>query len=116
MQTSYDRFVTTGDRGGLGRASQLAESGYGRPNAGRDYLYVRASQKEPFDILYLTPAVTAIVNVGDQSFTVIPEVTYSPQTNLEVRLRAAAQVGERATEYGEKRNDYRVELRARYFL
>jgi hypothetical protein len=47
---------------------------------------------------------------------VIPELTYSPRTNLEVRLRAVALVGERRTEYGEKQNDYRLELRVRYYF
>ena len=82
----------------------------------RSYLYARASQKEPFDILYLTPALTTIVNVEDRSVVVIPELTYSPRTNLELRLRAAALVGERRTEYGEKQNDYRLELRVRYYF
>lgn len=29
-----------------------------RPNPGRDYLYARFSLKEPFDLLYFTPALT----------------------------------------------------------
>ena len=40
----------------------------------------------------------------------------SPRTNLELRLRGAALVGERRTEYGEKQNDYRLELRVRYYF
>jgi hypothetical protein len=82
----------------------------------QNYVYLRASQKEPFNILYFTPAVTTIVNVDDQSFVVIPELTYSPVTNLELRFRAVALVGERRTEYGEKPNDYRLELRVRYYF
>jgi len=82
----------------------------------RSYFYARASQKEPFDILYFTPALTTIVNVEDRSFVVIPELIYSPVTNLELRFRAAALVGEPRTEYGEKQNDYRLELRVRYYF
>jgi hypothetical protein len=37
-------------------------------------------------------------------------------TNLELRFRAVALVGERRTEYGEKPNDYRLELRVRYYF
>jgi hypothetical protein len=47
---------------------------------------------------------------------VIPELAYSPRTNVELRLRAAALAGERRTEYGEKQNDYRLELRVRYYF
>jgi len=80
----------------------------------RDYLYFRASWKEPFDILYFTPAVTSIVNLTDQSLSITPELMYSPKTNLELRLRGAFLAGGKNTEYGEKQNDYKVELRIRY--
>ncbi|MDF1594082.1 MAG: hypothetical protein P1P89_21445 [Desulfobacterales bacterium] len=50
----------------------------------RDYLYFRASIKEPFDLLYFTPAVTTIVNLNDQSLSVTPEVVYTAITNLEL--------------------------------
>jgi len=109
-------FRSTGNPTGIRRAITLAEGAYGRPNPMQNYVYLRASQKEPFDILYFTPALTTIVNVEDQSFVVVPELTYSPVTNLELRLRAAALVGERRTEYGEKQNDYRLELRVRYYF
>ena len=65
MQT----FLSTGNNSGLTRASQLAEGVYGRPNPMRDYLYFRASQKEPFDILYFTPALTSMINLQDGSLS-----------------------------------------------
>ncbi|MBI2219502.1 MAG: hypothetical protein HYU51_19670 [Candidatus Rokubacteria bacterium] len=114
VEASDAAFRSTGNATGIRRAITLSEGAYGRPNPMRSYVYLRASQKEPFDILYFTPALTTIVNVVDQSFVVIPELTWSPLTNLELRLRGAALVGEQRTEYGEKQNDYRVELRVRY--
>jgi hypothetical protein len=116
VDTSYDTFIRTGNARGLERAQALAGGVYGRPNPLRDYLYFRASQKEPFDILYLTPALTSIVNVSDGSFNVIPEVVYSPVTNLELRFRAVGLFGAKGTEYGERQTDYRLELRVRYFF
>jgi hypothetical protein len=116
VETSNAMFRSTGDPTGLQRATTLAEGGFGQPNPMQDYVYLRASQKEPFDILYFTPALTTILNVDDQSFVVIPELTYSPRTNLELRFRAAALVGERRTEYGERPSDYRLELRVRYYF
>jgi hypothetical protein len=116
VETSDATFRTTGDPTGIQRAVALSEGAYGRPNPMRNYVYLRASQKEPFDILYFTPAVTTIFNVEDQSFVVIPELTYSPVTNLELRFRAPVLVGEQRTEYGEKLSDYRLELRMRYYF
>jgi len=114
VDTSHEIFVRTGEEGRLRRGVQLVRGAYGRPNPLRHYLYFRASQKEPFDILYFTPALTSTVNLTDGSFVLIPEITYSPRTNLELRLRGAMLVGGDDTEYGEKQNDYRLELRVRY--
>ena len=82
----------------------------------RHYLYFRASQKEPFDVLYFTPALTTTINLQDGSLVVIPELAYSPMTNLEIRFRTPVLIGKKGTEYGEKQNDYRVELRIRYYF
>ena len=114
VDNSYRTFVNTGNDSGLTRAATLLDGPYGRPNPTRHYLYFRASQKEPFDILYLTPAITSIMNVTDASLTLIPEIAYSPMTNLELRFRTPVLLGKKGTEYGEKQNDYRIELRLRY--
>ncbi len=82
----------------------------------RDYLYLRVSQKEPFDILYFTPALTTILNVDDRSFSISQELIYTGITNLELRLRGTALVGDRFSDFGEKPNDARLELRVRYYF
>jgi hypothetical protein len=97
-------------------AAQAASQGYTRPNSGQHYAYLRVSQKEPFDLLYFTPAVTAIVNVKDGSFSLVPELLYTGITNLELRLRVAMSQGDAFTEYGEKAVSTRVELRVRLFF
>lgn len=97
-------------------AQRAAAAGYNRPNPARHYAYLRVSQKEPFDILDLTPAVTLIANPSDRSYTLIPEVLYTGVGNLELRVRMAFNRGHAATEYGEKPVRSRIELRARYFF
>jgi hypothetical protein len=87
-----------------------------RPNPMRRYLYVRASQKEPFDILYFTPSATVIANLDDGSASLIGELLYTGFANVELRLRAALNRGERLTEFGEKPVDARLELRLRYYF
>lgn len=114
VDNSYRTFVNSGNDSGLVRARKLLNGSYGRPSPARHYLYFRASQKEPFDILYFTPAVTSIMNLTDASLTIIPELAYSPITNLELRFRTPVLLGKKGTEYGEKQNDYRIELRLRY--
>lgn len=89
---------------------------YQKPNFMRDYLYLRASQKEPFGWLYFTPALTSILNVNDGSFNLIPEIIYTGVTNLELRFRINLLAGDGGTEYGEKPNRWKTEARARYFF
>ncbi|MEX0961071.1 MAG: hypothetical protein WDZ63_17475 [Burkholderiales bacterium] len=86
----------------------------GGPNPMRNYLYVRASQKEPFDILYFTPSATVIANLDDGSYSLIGDLMYAGFDNIELRLRAAFNRGERLTEFGERPVDARYELRLRY--
>jgi hypothetical protein len=116
VHDAYDAWLVSGNDALLQRAAGAAERGYVRPNAGQKYLYLRVSQKDPFGILYWTPAVTAIVNADDWSYSLSPEIMYSGITNLELRLKAAVLAGGRLTEFGEKQNDLRAELRARYYF
>ena len=92
------------------------QSGYGAPNPGKDYLYVRATKKEPFDIVYLTAGMISIINLRDDSFSFTPELVYTGIKNTEARFRFAWLQGSEDTEFGEKLSDQRVELRLRYFF
>ncbi|MDY6838104.1 MAG: hypothetical protein SWH78_09025 [Thermodesulfobacteriota bacterium] len=111
-----DLFLTSGDDALLKKASAVAEKGYAARSSMADYLYTRISQKEPFGWLYFTPSVTWIFNVDDESYSLSPELLYTGITNLQLRLKAGFIVGQRDTEYGEKRNDYRLEFRLRYYF
>ena len=63
-------------------ASRAAAQGYNQTNAMQNYAYLRISQKEPFDILDFTPALTLIANLEDHSVSVIPEAIYTGIKNL----------------------------------
>jgi hypothetical protein len=116
IDKGYDLFLSKGNDSLLKKAASVTEGNYGRSNPSKDYLYLRISQKELFNILYFTPAVTTIMNLNDRSFSISPELLYTGFTNWELRLKGFAIVGSRGTEFGEKQNDYRVELRMRYYF
>jgi hypothetical protein len=116
VHASYDLYRRTGNDGPINRAAGLAQGAYSRFTPMQDYLYLRMSQKEPFDILYFTPAITGIYNLDDQSFSVSPELVYTGLTNLELRLKGTFLYGVPLSEFGEKQNDYRIEFRVRYFF
>ena len=111
-----NQFLVSGSDVLLERARDMSLRGYGKPQRGRDYLYARFSQKEPFDILYFSPSVTTIVNLDDKSYSISPELVYTGFTNWELRSRFLYLNGGQFTEYGEKVNSGRLELRVRYLF
>ncbi|MBM9529073.1 hypothetical protein JWG42_02760 [Desulfoprunum benzoelyticum] len=116
VDEARDLYLTSGAASLYDLAGQMSTQGYGRPYAGRDYLYARLSLKEPFDILYFTPALTTIINLHDRSFSITPEMAYTGFTNWELLLRLALLNGPDSSDYGEKQNSGRLELRVRYFF
>jgi hypothetical protein len=116
VNRGYNLYQATGNAVALANAQTMAEGSYGRSSAMENYLFVRLSQKEPFDILYFTPALTGNINLDDRSYTLTPELLYTGITNLEFRLRTAFIIGGRNTEFGEKQNSYRVEFRMGYYF
>ena len=113
---AFDIYESTGNKKQFLKAETLFQGNYGKMNPGKDYLYLRISQKEPFNILYFTPALTTIMNLDDQSFSISPEFLYTGIKNWEFRLKGMALVGPKGTEFGEKQNDYKIEFRVRYYF
>ena len=116
VNNSYETYLSSQNRTSFTKAQNLAQGNYSKVNPMRDYLYLRVTQKDPFNILYFTPALTGIMSLNDGSFSLSPELTYAGITNLELRLKATANVGQNKSEYGEKPSDFRLELRARYYF
>lgn len=110
------QWQSTGDTAILQSARQMTRAFYQQRNLGKDYFYMRISQKEPLDILYFTPWIAANVNLRDWSFSLQPGMTWTPRTNLEVNLRVAIPIGPSGTEFGEKPDRFRPEVWLRYYF
>ena len=113
---AFHTFQSTGKTKQFKKAESLLQGNYGGMNPGKDYLYLRLSQDQPFNILYLTPALTTIMNLNDRSVSISPELLYTGVKNWEFRLKGMSLVGSRGREFGEKQNDYRIEFRVRYYF
>lgn len=110
-----DGAFTSADSASIQRAVSVSGN-YGRPNAGTDYLYFRAQQKDALGIVYFTPALTAMANLHDGSYQLTPELQYTALGNLELRARLFLLQGGSGTEFGEKLAGRRLELYARYYF
>ncbi|MDZ7665546.1 MAG: hypothetical protein U5K27_09525 [Desulfotignum sp.] len=85
-------------------------------NPGKDYLYVKISQKEPAEILYLNAWMATVINLHDHSFNLQPGLTWTPVTNLEINTRVGIPLGSSHTEFGEKPDRFRPEVWVRYYF
>ncbi|MBA7655933.1 hypothetical protein ES703_63844 [subsurface metagenome] len=112
----YQSYLLTGDDSQLEFLSGAASEAYRTFAPMQDYLYLRISQKEPWNILYFIPSLTSIFNLTDKSFSLTPELLYNPITNLELRAKITILLGKGGSEFGEKQNDFRLEFRGRYYF
>ncbi|MCK4557660.1 MAG: hypothetical protein KAU47_09090 [Candidatus Aminicenantes bacterium] len=112
----YQSYLLTGDDSQLEFLSGAASQTYRTFAPMQDYLYLRISQKEPWNILYFIPSFTSIFNLTDKSFSLTPELLYNPITNLELRAKITILLGKGGSEFGEKQNDFRLEFRGRYYF
>lgn len=94
----------------------IGEKSYLKRNPGKEYLYLRLSNKEPFDWLYLNPSISFIYNINDYSASLSPELVYTGFKNLELRIKATLLYGDNNTDFSEKRNEKKYEFRIRYFF
>ena len=116
IEQAYQSYLLTGDDSQLNFLAGAAGQAYRTFAPMQDYLYLRISQKEPWDILYFIPSFTSIFNLTDKSFSLTPELLYNPITNLELRAKIAVLLGKSGSEFGEKQNDFRLEFRIRYYF
>ena len=100
----------------LDQINTIANSGYAQPNSMQNYLYLRIFTKDPFDLLYFTPGLTLIRNLDDESYSLTPEIIYTAVNNMEFRFRATLLNGDEYSEFGEKSNERKYEIRFRYFF
>ncbi|MBN2374145.1 hypothetical protein JXL19_10190 [bacterium] len=116
IRSAYSAYLLSNDNGGLAKAMNISRGDYGRANPMQDYLYLRINQKDPFDILYVTPSLTLILNCADGSFSIAPELLYEGITNISLSAKLTLLSGGASSEYGEKQNDWRAECKARVYF
>ncbi len=116
VDTAVAQLQQTGSSALLPRALSLSQGSYGRPNAGKNYLYFRAQQKDALGIVYFQAAITAMINLQDHSYQLTPELLYAGVKNLNLRLKFFLLHGAARTDFGEKQNSGKLEFLATYYF
>ncbi len=76
----------------------------------QNYLYLKASHPEPFDILYFTPGIFSIYNIDDNSFQATLDFSYSRFDDFLISLKYSRMFGDENTEFGEKITTEKLEF------
>ncbi len=116
IEDGYQEYINSQSMAKLSKSRQYGSQFYNQQTAMKDYLYLKVSQKEPFDILYFTPSIACIYNINDKSASITPQITYAPITNLELDLKATFLLGKDHTEFDEKLNDYKIYASVKYYF
>jgi hypothetical protein len=82
----------------------------------RDYLYLKISQPEPFDLVYSSISLFTIYNLADNSFLLSPQISYKPYTNFELLLWPFFMIGNEDSEYGTKQFRKKAEIWLRFYF
>ena len=115
-EDAYNTYLLTGNEKTMKKSLSLSKNYFGEKNYMKDYIYFKATQKEPFDILYFNPSLAVMFNVSDGSCSITPELLYTPISNLELRLKSTFFQGGSYSEFGEKPFDYKVEFYVKYYF
>jgi hypothetical protein len=114
--SAFRQFQATGDTAIMQRADGITRPYYQQRHFGRDYVYLRISRKEPFDILYFTPWMAAMVNLQDWSWNLQAGLTWTPISNWELNTRIGIPMGPSGSDFGERQNRIRPEIWIRYYF
>ncbi len=80
----------------------------------KDYLYLKLSWPEPFNLLYFTPASYVLYNLEDQSALVALNLSWKPVSNLEILLTPSFSTGHIHSEFGSKFYSTKTDLKLTY--
>jgi hypothetical protein len=116
IEDGYQDYINSQNMAKLSKSRLYGSQFYNKQTVMKDYFYLKVSQKEPFNILYFTPSVTCLYNINDKSGSIMPQIIYTPITNLEFELKTTFLLGKDYTEFGEKLNDYKIYAAVKYYF
>ena len=108
--------LNSGDADTIGATRSVINSSFSSKNLMRDYLYLKASLPEPFDLLYSSVSLFTIYNLNDNSFMLSPQIGYKPFTNAEILLWPSFFWGADNSEYGSKPFHSKIEMWFRFYF
>jgi hypothetical protein len=105
-----ENILRSGNQQLIGTARRQSMPLLEKPAVMRDYINVKITQPEPFDLLYFTPSLSVLWNLDDLSLSCSASFSYAPFDNFEAVLTSRIQYGAAGSEMGSKPNPFQAEL------
>jgi hypothetical protein len=106
LEDSYN----SGNENAIRKANGYMKNYFNSKTLMRDYVYLKITHPEPFDILYFTLSPSVIYNLNDNSLLLSPTLSYKPYTNFELLVRNTLLLGGDSSEFGGRQYKRIVEL------
>lgn len=100
----------------ISSAMNISSNYFSGTNLMRDYLYLKVSWPEPFNLVYFTPSIYTIFNITDESSIVGIPLSYKPITNFEFILWPVFLTGNKNAEFGSKQYKGKLDIWMRYYF
>jgi hypothetical protein len=108
--------VTSGNIRFVSDAMNTNKNHFSGTNIMRDYLYLKLTWPEPFNLVYFTPSLYSIFNMNDESYMIGIPLSYKPITNFEFILWPVFLTGSTNTEFGSKKYSSKLDLWVRFYF
>jgi len=82
----------------------------------QDYLYLKISWPEPFNLVDFAASAFIIYNINDSSLSIGIPLEYQPITNLEILFQPIFLIGNNGAEFGSKQYLGKMEIQASYYF
>jgi hypothetical protein len=109
---AYSGYLSTAAASGAGDLLSQAKSTnmtyFNKTNPMTDYLYLKMTQPEPFNLVDFSISAYSIFNISDYSAAAGLRFDYQPVTNLELSLQSAFFIGTKNSEFGSRPYHYTV--------
>jgi hypothetical protein len=82
----------------------------------QNYLYLKLTQPEPFDLLYFTPSLAFLLNFDGLSLGVSSPLSYKPVNNFEIIVEPCFYFGEESSELGNKPELFQIDFELLFYF
>lgn len=108
--------VASNDSGMISDALNVSKTYFSGSALMQDYLYLKISWPEPFNLVDSAASAFVIYNINDSSLSIGIPLEYKPITNLGILFQPTFLIGNNGSEFGSKQYLGKMEIQASFYF